>query len=81
MSQESAQLLSAEMQALANALRNVRSRLIELVRDGQLPVGAFPDVTTIQVVGLDVAAALERLANDREPTPRTPGPYDADERR
>jgi hypothetical protein len=76
MSQEQARLFSDEMQALADALRNVRARLGQLIRDGQLPVGAFPDVSTVQVVGLDVAAALERLANDREPMQRTPGPYD-----
>jgi len=81
MSQESARLLSAEMQALADALRNVRTRLIHMIRDGQLPEGVFPDVTTIQVVGLDVVEALERMASDGVPTHLTPSPYDPDERR
>jgi hypothetical protein len=82
MSQE---LLSAELQATADAIRSVRLRLARLVAEGHLPEGSFPDVTTVQLCGLDVAEALERLA-DVPPT-RTPdrdckgGAYDPAERR
>jgi hypothetical protein len=81
MSDDAARLLSAELLATADALRNVRARLVHLVRDGSWPEGAFPDLTTVQVLGLDVAEALERLAKGSEPAQRTPTPYDSDERR
>jgi hypothetical protein len=74
-------LLSAEMLAVADAIRNVRTRLIQLLAAGRWPDGAFPDITTVQVLGLDVANALERLAAGSEPGQRTPSPYDPDERR
>lgn len=74
-------LLSAEMLAVADALRSVRSRLCQLLAAGRWPDGAMPDITTVQVLGLDVAEALERLAKGSEPIRRTPGPYDPDERR
>jgi hypothetical protein len=81
MPDDTARLLSAEMQATADALRNVRARLVQLLAAGRWPEGAFPDITTVQVQGLEVAEALERLAKGSEPRQRTPGPYDADERR
>jgi hypothetical protein len=81
MSQDAARLLSAELLAVADGLRNVRARLVQLLAEGRWPEGAFPDITTVQVRGLEVAEALERLATGSEPRPRTPGPYDADERR
>ena len=81
MSDDAARLLSAELLATADALRNVRARLVQLVHDGRWPEGSFPDLTTVQVLGLDVAEALERLAKGSEPLPRTPSPYDPDERR
>jgi hypothetical protein len=40
----------------------------------------MPDITTIQVLGLDVADAMVRLAAEVPPQ-RTPTPYDPDERR
>ena len=82
MSQE---LLSAELKVAADAIRSVRARLARLVAEGHLPEGSFPDVTTVQLCGLDVAEALERLAD--VPTPRQPdrdckgGACDRDERR
>jgi hypothetical protein len=81
MSDDAARLLSAEMQATADALRNVRARLVQLLAAGRWPEGAFPDISVVQTFGLDVANALERLATGSEPRPRTPGPYDPEERR
>lgn len=69
MSQKS---LSADLLAVAADLRAVRSRLVELVRDGQWPEGSFPDLSTVQVYGLEVANALERLAKGGEPEPKAP---------
>jgi hypothetical protein len=67
------QLLSAECQAVADALRSVRERLVQMVvREGHRPEGSFADLTTIQVVGVDVIAALERSARGSEPHTRTP---------
>ncbi|HEY7427126.1 MAG TPA: hypothetical protein VH682_23025 [Gemmataceae bacterium] len=77
----SQKLLSAEILAVADALRSVRARLIRLTAEGHLPEGAWPDVSTVQLLGLDVAEALKRLAKGSEPVRRTPGPYDPDERR
>jgi hypothetical protein len=54
MSQE---LLSAELQATAEALRSVRNRLARFVAEGHLPEGSWSDLSTIQVCGLDVAEA------------------------
>ena len=59
-----ARLLSEEMKATADALRNVRQRLCQLIAEGHLPDDLYPDVTTVNVCGLDVALALERLAGD-----------------
>ena len=56
-------LLSEEMKATADALRHVRARLIQLVADGALPAWAWPDASTVQLLGLDVATALCRLAD------------------
>jgi hypothetical protein len=81
----SQQLLSAELSATDDALPNLRVRLSRLVAEGLLPEGAWPDVTTVQICGLDVAEALERLAD--APHPRQPdrdckgGACDRDERR
>lgn len=58
-------ILSQECLAVADALRHVRSRLCQLVREGKWPEGAFPDISTVQLLGLDVAVALERLGNDK----------------
>jgi hypothetical protein len=79
MSQDTARLLSAELLAVAESLRKVRSRLVQLIAAGSWPDGTFPDIATVQVQGLDVAAALERLAD--VPPPKTPSPYDPAERR
>jgi hypothetical protein len=57
-------LLSEEMKATADAIRNVRANLCQLIAEGVLPDDLFPDVTTVNVCGLDVALALERLAGD-----------------
>jgi hypothetical protein len=57
------QLLSEEMTAAANSLRHIRRRLSELIAEAGLPSGCDPaDVATVLVLGLDVIAALERLA-------------------
>jgi len=77
------ELLSAEMKATADALRSARAQLSRLIAEGRLPEGAWPDVSTVQTLGLDVAEALERLADcppDRTVS-RKRGPYDPDERR
>ncbi len=71
-------LLSAELRAVADALRHVRSRLVRMVANGTMPEWAWPDATTVQVIGLDVANALERLARDDEPSKT---PTHLDERR
>lgn len=68
----SQKLLSAEMLAVADALRNVRHQLTRLIAEGHLPEGSFPDLTTVQVLGLDVANALERLARGSKSPQRTP---------
>lgn len=73
-------LLSQECLAAADAIRHVRIRLCQLLASGQIPEGSFPDITRVQVDGLLVAEALVNLASD-EPRPRTPTPYDAEERR
>ena len=57
------ELLSAEMKATANALRSVRAHIVRLVAEGMLPEGSWPDASTVQVLGLDVAEALERLVD------------------
>jgi hypothetical protein len=79
MSQEQVRSFAAELVAAASALRNVRSRLCQLIAAGHWPDGSFPDIATVQVQGLDVAAALERLAD--VPPRRAPSPYDPSERR
>jgi hypothetical protein len=79
MSQDASRLFSAELLAVAGALRKVRTRLCQLIAAGSWPDGTFPDIAIVQVQGLDVAAALERLA-DVAP-PKTPSPYDPAERR
>jgi hypothetical protein len=81
MAEDTARLLSAELQATADALRSVRARLVQLLAAGRWPGGASPDISTVQTLDLDVANARERLAAGSEPRPRTPGPYHADERR
>jgi hypothetical protein len=63
--------LSQELLATAGALRNVRARLVRLLAAGAWPEGAFPDISTVQLLGLDVATALERLADVPQPE-RTP---------
>jgi hypothetical protein len=62
--------VNAELLAVADALRNVRARLAQLLPTG-LPQGSFADLTTVQLLGLEVAEALERLADapvERKPT-------------
>lgn len=66
-----ARLLSEEMKATADAIRNVRARLYQMIAEGTLPDDVCHDVTTVNVSGIDVALALERLAGDggvRTPT-------------
>ena len=57
-------LLSEEMKATADALRNVRTKLYQMIAAGVMSSDLYPDVTTVNVCGLDVALALERLAGD-----------------
>jgi hypothetical protein len=58
------QLLSDEMKATADALRDIRRRLSAIVAEVGLPSFVAPaDFDTVQVDGLDVAAALERMAD------------------
>jgi hypothetical protein len=73
--------LSDELKAVAAALRGVRAKLCALIAAGTWPEGSFADMSTISVYGPVVAEALERLAKGSEPAPRTPTPYDPDERR
>jgi hypothetical protein len=61
------QPLSQELLAAAGALRGLRARLVRLLADGAWPEGAFPDIATVQLLGLDVAKALERLADLPQP--------------
>jgi hypothetical protein len=49
----------------------VRARLAQLLATGQTPEGSFPDISLVMTSGLEVAAALERLA-DVPPPERTP---------
>jgi hypothetical protein len=65
--------------AAASALRKVRAQFCQLIVAGHWPEGSFPDIATVQVQGLDVAAALERLAD--VPPSRAPSPFDPSERR
>jgi hypothetical protein len=51
------------MKATADAIRNVRTRLYDLFAGGNLPAELVPDATTVTILGLDVAAAMERLAD------------------
>jgi hypothetical protein len=80
MSRDSArpQLLFEELLATAGALRNVRTQLVRLLAAGAWPEGAFPDISTVQLLGLHVAKALERLADVPPPQPT---PTHLDERR
>jgi hypothetical protein len=63
-------LLSEEMKATADAIHHVRNQLYDLFAGGNLPADLVPDATTVAILGLDVAAALERLAD--VPPQRTP---------
>jgi hypothetical protein len=54
--------LAAELLAVANGLRNVRTALAKLVAEDKLPAASHPETYTTMICGLDVAGALERLA-------------------
>jgi hypothetical protein len=69
------------MQQCAATLRDIRRRLYELVQSGKWPVGSFADISRICIESAFIAESLERLAQGGAPAPRTPTPYDADERR
>jgi hypothetical protein len=57
------QLLSAEMTATAEAIRNIRQRLSSIIAECGIPTFVIPaDLTTVLVSGLSVAYALERMA-------------------
>ena len=57
------QLLSEEMAAVADSLRDIRRRLSSLIGEVGVPPYVIPhDITTILVGGLDLLEALERLA-------------------
>jgi hypothetical protein len=73
--------LSTDMAECAAALRRIRVRLYELVQRGQWPVGSFADISRVCIESTFVADSLERLAQGSAPAPKTPTPYDADERR
>lgn len=75
-------LLAEECLAVADSLRSIRQRLNQMLLEGKWPEDSWPDITTVQVLGLDVAMALDRLGRN-EPPIRTPcpGPYDPSERR
>ncbi|HEY7157277.1 MAG TPA: hypothetical protein VH575_25210 [Gemmataceae bacterium] len=55
-------LLSEEMRAVAEALRDVRQRINQLVQDGSWPEGMFADMSTILVYGPIMTDALVRLS-------------------
>jgi hypothetical protein len=63
----SGRLFSEDLLATADSLRQVRWRLVQLLRDGKFPEGAFPDISVIATDGLLVAESLERLGRDAEP--------------
>jgi hypothetical protein len=54
--------IAAEMLAVADALRQARAQLCRLVHEGRTAVRGQPATRTVAVEGLDVAAALETLA-------------------
>ncbi len=54
--------LAAEMLAVADALRTIRGSLARAVHTDHPAVTGRPEVRTVLVEGLDVAAALEALA-------------------
>jgi hypothetical protein len=68
--------LSEDMASVAAGLRRVRAQLYELLAQDQLPPWAIPDARTVQLLGLDVALALDALV-DAPPRPKSP----LDERR
>jgi hypothetical protein len=73
-------LFSQELLATADSLRQVRWRLVQLLRDGKFPEGSFPDISVIATDGLLVAEALERLGRDAEPRPTVAVPSYISER-
>jgi hypothetical protein len=57
------ELLSAEMAATAEALRDIRQRLTSIIAECGVPTCCIPaDMTCVLVRGLAVAEALERIA-------------------
>jgi hypothetical protein len=55
-------LLSSEMAATAEALRDIRRRLHHLIAVGNLPESSFASASVVLVEGIAVAIALEELA-------------------
>jgi hypothetical protein len=76
----SGRLFSRELLVTADSLRQVRWRLVQLLRDGNFPEGAFPDISVIATDGLLVSEALERLGRDAEPRPPVVIPDYVDQR-
>ena len=66
-------LRSSEMLATAKSLRSIRSRLVQIVRQGNWPEGSFGDLSRVLTEGLLLAGSLGawRATNpvrERQPT-------------
>lgn len=57
--------LSEQCRDTAVAIRHIRAKLQEMVRDGFWPFGRFKTLSIIIVSGWGVARALGRLATDQ----------------
>jgi hypothetical protein len=56
------EILSAEMLAVADALRHVRARLSRMMAEDAIPENMFPAVSRVLVDGETLIRALEELA-------------------
>jgi hypothetical protein len=55
-------LLSVDLLLVAKGIQQVRLRLEKMIAEGQVPEDCFEDVTSVLVLGFDLAESLRRLA-------------------
>lgn len=75
------QRLASELRATADSIRSMRTQIIRLLYMDRIPASDIADASTVQVIGLDVANALDRLAASFGPQANGSGtPYDPEHR-